>query len=443
MSNEQTPAGGDRHAATDELAFISLAGLLNILWRRRLLIILIVLISGIAGIVFSLSRTEKYKAIATVRPGITSFNSNGIPVRDWRIKDVIRWYQRGMYMQGVRKTLNLDPETRIPLIEAEFIPRGVGRQGGDVVTLSLLSAKPAFADSLLSASVDVFNHFAEINSVGNSLSLARDNLRDEILKLDNSIENVEIKRELKNLEIDNARQDLLGVDVERKKLEIAIKEHLVAKRQYADEVATLEDGVAAVGGGLETMEDFLQTLLKKDALLSAQDSLRVARSVPTERDLLWGEVGEDKTALAGELQLGTLEAQVRTWSDRLKAVELSYKSELGTLEHERKLLEDGYALEKQAVLIQNQIREMELTRDRALTQEIVDIEDQKRILKSRLDVLISLEKIGTTVVSDGPVYPKKRRMTVMATFGGAILALVLAFGWEYVSRNRREIFADD
>ena len=97
----------------------------------------------------------------------------------------------------------------------------------------------------------------------------------------------------------------------------------------------------------------------------------------------------------------------------------------------------------QKILIQNQIREMELTRDRALTQEIVDIEDQKRILKSRLDVLISLEKIGTTVVSDGPVYPKKRRMTVMATLGGSILAMVLAFGWEYVSRNRREIFADD
>ena len=82
---------------------------------------------------------------------------------------------------------------------------------------------------------------------------------------------------------------------------------------------------------------------------------------------------------------------------------------------------------------------MEINRDRVLEQELTEIEDQVRLLESRLEVLTSLESIGVTQVSDGPVRPRKQRALGLLTLAGFLGSLALALTWEYLSRNREEI----
>ena len=80
-------------------------------------------------------------------------------------------------------------------------------------------------------------------------------------------------------------------------------------------------------------------------------------------------------------------------------------------------------------------------RDKALTQELSAIDDQQRDLESKLDVLTSLEKIGTTTVSERPVRPRRLRVLILLTLAGLLAGFVLAFVREYVARNRNVIFA--
>ena len=92
----ETPPGDD---------FLSLAQILNILWRRRVMIVLLTLLGLAAGIGYGIVVKPLYRATATVRPGITNFMANGNPERSWRIKDVVRWYRRSMYKTGVADTM--------------------------------------------------------------------------------------------------------------------------------------------------------------------------------------------------------------------------------------------------------------------------------------------------------------------------------------------------
>ena len=80
-------------------------------------------------------------------------------------------------------------------------------------------------------------------------------------------------------------------------------------------------------------------------------------------------------------------------------------------------------------------------------QRRLDIPSQRRALyfeiaasHSKLSLLSPLQRVGSTVVSDQPVRPRPLRAILILVFLGTLGGLVLAFGWDYVSANRRVIF---
>ncbi len=89
-------------------------------------------------------------------------------------------------------------------------------------------------------------------------------------------------------------------------------------------------------------------------------------------------------------------------------------------------------------LVTLDVHEMEINRDRSLDQELIEIEDDIRILQARLDVLSPLERIGTIETARGPCARVNARdgHVALAAFVGSIF---LAFVIEYLSANRRVI----
>lgn len=421
--------------------FLSLAEILNILWRRRLLILLLTLLGLAAGVAYGLVVQPLYRATATVRPGITNYRPNGDPERSWQIKDIVKWYNRSIYADGVRDSMGWQPGSQVPLIDAEFIPRGVGVQGGNVITLNLLHGDPEEARRILEASIGTFNNYAEINSVGNSISLERSNLQNQIDQLANDRENIEVKRALLDIEIERAKRELEQIKVEEKALDLRIREHAVLMEQRDLKATELERGVSDVTAGLQEMAGLLERMKAKEARQSELDTLLVREPSAAQLPFLWWEMAQDKTALTGELLLNTLELEAGVWDDKLQAVDLRTTNRAEDLRHQAELLSARFELANRKELVRLTVLEKEINRDRALEQEVVDIEDEMRMLHSRLDVLTSLEKVGVIAVSDRPVRPRKLRAAAMLTAAGLLGSILLAFVWEYVSRNRRVIFA--
>jgi hypothetical protein len=416
-----------------------LASLLNILWRRRLLIVLLTLLGLGLGVVYVLVTQPLYRATATVRPGITGYDQNNNPQREWQLRDVVRWYRLGMYGEDLLKRLGLEPGSYRPDIQAEFIPRGVGIQGGDVITLSTLSPDPGTARGILEHSIAVFNEYAEANSVGNSISLSRKRIGAEIEILSNDRDNIAIKRDLLDLQIARKQQELLGVDIDQEALDLRMREYEVQSRQRLDTAGQLQQGVAVADTGMSQMALYLERMREKEAHQVETDSL-VSLMPDLERlPFLWWEMAQDKTAVAGRLLLSTLELENKLREDRLKTIELLSANELDDLRARRDLLRASFDLQTRRATIQSEIREMEINRDRTLDQELTDLASQVRLLSSRLDVLTPLESIGVIMVSDGPVRPRKQRALGLLTLAGLLGSLALAVTWEYLSRNRETI----
>lgn len=441
MNQDMTPTPGGNPAGP-AVEFISLAAILNILWRRRVMIAVIVLISALGGIVFSLTRADKYKAVATVRPGITSFSTEGEPIRDWSIKDIVRWFNQGMYSQAMRDSLGFNKEDFLPIIDAEFIPRGVGIQGGDVVTLKMLHENPQFADKVLSMAVNIFNGFAESNVVNSSQSLARSQLKSYIKMKETDLEDVNIKIDMKNLEILDAEQRLERLDYERQKVELLIQEQALKYVRQGEKSDSLEQSIAAIEGSFKNVELYLNRLLKKDEVSAKSDSLLMASGL-NELAILKATLTEDKTALAGDLLLRNMTLRNTVWQDKLNVLTMRYNRELLKMEDQRDLLVVSMSIDSTLAATTNQIKRLEIVRDRSFASEIEEIVQSINSTNVKIAVLTPLERIGTTIVSDGPVYPKKRRMTMTAVTTGFFFAVILAFMMEYLIVNRRKIFADE
>lgn len=422
---------------------ISLAGLLNVLWRRRWLIVVVTAAGLLAGGIYLLTHAPLYQAVGTVRPGITNYNDRDQPERSWQIKDIVRWYKRGMYGPGLNKLLGKPDDHYRPDIMADFIPRGVGIQGGDIVTLTTLSTSPEEATQIIEGSIHAFNQYAEINAAGNNISLARKSLQHKIDKLKNDRDEIDTKKALLDLQISSKRQELDGVEVDAKKLVLQDKEYAVNDTLRSRKAGDLSDRIGQMESGLKQMDVYLARLKEKEARQGDLDSVMARMPTPDQLPFVWWDMAQDKTAIAGRLLLSTLDANSQVTADRIQEADLLATNQVQDLKRRELLLEQNYDLKKRRTEIDSDITEMEINRDRTLKHDLQNIDNQILQLQSQIDVLTPLEQIGDVTVSNRPVRPRKLRAVGLLTLAGLIGGLLLACCWEYVSRNRDEIFRSE
>ena len=165
----RTPDGG-----------FDLAAILNILWRRRLIVFGLPLLGLVVALAYGLFGTRRWEAVATIRPGITAYDPSGGPVRQWQLMDITRWFDKEMYRRELVQRLNLERDAR-PVIRTEFIAQGLTNlAGGEVITLWTTDTSPQGAAALLDTSLALFVEYAEADTVSSQLKLTRDGLKLQI-----------------------------------------------------------------------------------------------------------------------------------------------------------------------------------------------------------------------------------------------------------------------
>ena len=116
---------------------ISLPNILNILHRRRRTIVYLTLVGVVAGVAYGIFTKPLFRATAQVRPGIVSYSGQGAPLREWALKDVVRWFRTELYWDDMRDFEPYNEYKRSPIILADFISSGPQyMRGGDVITLT-------------------------------------------------------------------------------------------------------------------------------------------------------------------------------------------------------------------------------------------------------------------------------------------------------------------
>lgn len=394
-------------------AIPTLPMLLNVLWRRRGLILVVTALGLLAGVVYGLVTDPLYRATAIVRPGIVSYGNEGAPVREWRHKDVVNWFDRQLYWSELREQPYLKDYRIAPRILTEFLPAGgLYQQSGDIIVLEHLATQPGFAVLIIDEAIATFNRQAGADTVASTLNLTRIGLEEQVAQL-------------------RAQQDLLEVEQERLSLQMAMQERAdlrLAGRQAQETVAAdNQHELAALGAVVAARAD--------SALSAKQDHLRGMR-----REL--GTMQEQRTSPA----VGQYAQAVAALDIHAFAVQAHADSVRATVTRTRTMarhheLQRDEILHQHRLAVQDSLRMLALARHRTLPLQIARLEHEILAIEGRLAMLTPLERIGPTQVTERPVRPRKLRAIGILTTLAFGSSLFLALAVEYVSRNRTIIFA--
>ena len=398
---------------------IGLASLLNILWRRRWIVVGLPLLGMLAGVVYGIVVTPLYLGTATIRPGITAFDRNGGGAREWRLKDLTRWYESGLYRPWTAREMGV-PVKDVPEVRADFIQRGLQNiQGGEVITLTCMDASPENAVRGLQASIDAFTVYALSDTMSNSIVLTRRGLEIQI---------DELRRQQS---VHEARVDSLNADLNVGLIDSLRIDHQFTRLQ--SEILLAEARREALEERAEELEAQLGSLQERRSELASARERVQARVVS-------GPVGENDAEVFGVMASSgaDLERLVARFRAEIDSVRQAARFTASEAEYFRQRNSTWAVLERARAA-----RELDLTRsarDFGVPNAIRSLELRIREKQGQLAALSPIEKIGQVEVTPDPVRPRKSRAIMILTVFGLIGGVAGAFVFDYLWAHRREIF---
>lgn len=412
---------------------INLASMLNILWRRRIFVIGVPLLGMIAGLLYGFLVTPLYEAQAIIRPGITAFGTNGGGNREWKLKDLSRWYGDRLYRPNVARALGIEI-WEVPRIKSDFVMRGLQTtEGGNVLSLSLLDPDPERAREILDTSISAFASFVLVDSTSNALVLSERGL--EIQIADREREKVAVGNDLRrvNLDIEMAYRDSLQIDRRQAVIQAEIDKGKARRTRIEADIATHELRMERLHARLAEIDEAVadaHALLAEGARSDTMNSSVKASAQMTSTEAYRGLL-DSQLDLSDRLQGTTKELDVL----RQNLVEEE-------LDLERKALDRDMGIEKQRRDAGRNLAELELQRDSGIALQLEQLELQIREREVQIAALSPIERVGPITASPKPVRPRKSRAIGILTFAGLLGGIALAFVWEYGWNHRREIFSD-
>ena len=393
----------------DQQQGFDLASILNILWRRRLIVLGLPILGLLVGIGYGIFGTRRWEALATIRPGITAYDPGGGPVRQWQLKDVTRWYEKMLYSKDLNQRLGLHPDS-YNVIQAEFIAQGLTNlAGGEVITLWTTATSPELAAALIDTSLVLFNEYAEADSVSSQIQLTRVGLELKVGELKNRLLAVDRQEARIGLDLAAARAESLGVAGKYRVLAVDL-------RKFEREVQYCNRRVEDLG-------------LERRGL---------------EAELAWlGEAGGASATNGENLEFvaaARLQAHRALSRNRAESDSLSYAAEIAALEAESLEIDKPAAITVELRSVEKKIGDLYLERDLDVLAKRNELEFEIAARRSKLGLLSPLQRVGGTLVSNNPVRPRPLRASAILVFLGTLGGLTLAFVWDYVSTNRRRIF---
>jgi hypothetical protein len=423
---------------------LTLAMLLNVLWRWRWLVIGLTLLGLAAGFVYGLVVDPLYLATAQVKPGITAFVDGRAPVRDWHLKDITRFFDRRLYMDDVRQAMGWGPAQGYPIIKADFIPRGSQNiQGGNVVTLTTLAPSRREARGVLAAAIQSFISFAVSDTVASGYVLTKRGMEVEIAKIRNELGQLATEAERLDLDIGKQEAELRLLEAEDKRVQLDVdrirkaNEYRQERLQRSEaEAQAAMDGLGELDAALARLRDGgEQSLLARDSLVTS-----LGNREPLT-DLLLSDLARSDAGVIGDLVLGRLQVRSRAYRDQAAADSLRHEIDRAEFELANLQLKRDFDLSKRRDDIQAKIAELKLERDRGLEYRRLDLQSSLLGRRAQLSALSPLERVGFISATPRPVRPRRLRAILILGCLGFCGGVALAFTWDYVSSHRDEIFA--
>ncbi len=409
----------------------SLASILNILWRRRIIVLGLPILGLIVGLLYGSFGTKRWSATATVRPGITSYSPNGQPFRQWQLRDITTWYDKKLYKQELNRRLGL-PKSFKPAIHTEFIATGLTNlSGGEVITLWTTGTSPELASSIIDTSIALFHEYAEADTMSSQIKLTRDGLQLQIKVLETRYLSVDKTEGVLNLELEAARADSQVVAVLDQELLIDLKKIKQLQKLYRKRIENMKETYPVIESELAQIDEiFSSVTANNDTDINPTD-------IPS-----W--VRRDAILDGGDVMSGLAEVRLRLQQqlNRNTALQDSFSYELSRsiLEYERQSLKRESTVQAKLREAEKKIGDLMLERDYELPVKRREVRNDIQSRLVQMGSLTSLQRVGTTIVSDKPVRPRGKRATMILVFLGALGGLVLGFTFDYLMANRKEIF---
>jgi len=369
---------------------IDLAELVGVLWRRRWFMLGVIIFFVGLAIAYCFIVTPRYEIVAQLRPGITGFDMNGNPVRDWTPKDIESWFAKDVYLDTVAGLLGNNAS--IPKIKA-----GSSRQA-KVVTVSLYWPDSAQGKQILGSAVDAMTSTGS-EGVQKRLALSRRGIEQAIHRTES---------ELEHIPIEHGRLD--------------------------DQIVRLKNKLQVINTVLEAIKkDKAQTGEVIERLRRQIDTINqnTAKLMQLRQQMVTGE--SDKFAL---LMYSNIIQQNITYITGLEQRVANMEKELNSY----RVKEAGKSNEINSTQIE--IKDLQVKREQELSIKEANLQKRMHTLKAKLDALLPVEVVQSPFSSLKPVKPAKTKIVAVAFALGCFMAVVMAFLREFWVKNRERISAE-
>ena len=410
---------------------INLVSLLNILWRRRLIVMGLPLLGLVIGLLYGAFGTRRWEATVTIRPGITAFSPDGAPHRQWQLKDIARWYEKRFFQHELNTRLGLPSGTRLT-IQAEFIAQGLQHlQGGEVITLWTTATSPELAAAILDTSLVLFGRFAEADTISSQLKLTRDGLLLQIRNQEVHLEALRGEETRLALLLETARAESLLVVAEDQRLALDLDRLQRQQTFFQQRLAALRDDEPRLVSDLTLLEHTVRRLTTEAA--DREGPADLPSWVRRDAVLDSGTVLESLTRTKLQLQQALA-------LNRARQDSVAYAAEVNQIDQAKLAIHRETSIRARIREASRKIGELIIERDVTLPSRRLDIHnliDERRV---KLGTIAPLQRVGTTMVSERPVRPRTLRAVVILVLLGGAAGVSLGFAWDYVHTHRRDIF---
>ncbi len=367
---------------------IDLADLVAVLWRRRWTIFFCTFMFACVGVLYAYLSTPKYAVTAQLRPGITGYTGKGEPKYDLKPQDIKTWFDKKAYIDQIRRNTFIKNGQEIR-IKASL------SRNSSVVSAVLLWPDPEKGKEILLSVLRSLTH-AGSESLKRSLTVSQAEINKQIADKQSKIQRLELKKKRYDEKIEKERRSIQ-----------VVKADIELTNQKKEQIKHL---VESIKGQIGTINKNTQELIKlRNGLLRVK--------------------GEQLSLLMYSNIIQQNINYVTVLWQRLTDL----KNQMESLEFEK--------VSKEAKIkdIQQNIKELELQRDKELPLKLAEYQQEIEALKTKLDALSPVELVQHPYSSLNPVKPAKVKIVALSMVSGFFISIFCAFLRDFWVRNREKI----
>ncbi len=375
-SDEQNQASKD----------VDLTEPLLVLWRQKLFCVSILIGCVLMAVLYILITTPLYRISCQIRPGITSFDNRGRPVRSLRPEDLRAYFTK------TENWISYLPASRGKSLPGVVIKTN---RGSDVVGVSFYWPDPAMGKTILEQVIKgaIKGFYGE--------------------------DGREFRYYKKNLEqlLSNTVQEIERLKIKQKRL--------------TDQIARAKSALAVLKAELDSIkknrnltEQSLKELEKQldDFSKNTRELFNYRRKAVDPRS---------QNTLSLLIYLNTVQQNIAYLNNLQRRIE--------DLRKELNRYNSGF-VKKQADVDNTliSIGDLKIIRDNEIIMKQKSLEGKVDTLKSQIAMLSPLEVISPPTSSSKPAKPRKKLILLLGVAFGVMLAIFLGFVRDFLTRNKEK-----